>query len=405
MRPGDYAGGMSETDTTLTQSGKAADAKAVGDKFTEQSKAIADLEEKIPSEVGGMTAAQISALDGMFKIASFATDPTTAYSAFKAAFGIEDGGEVEPDEPDTPTVTLTSISATYSGGDVAVGTALSDLSGIVVTATYSDNSTATVADYTLSGEIAEGENVITVSYGGLTATFTVTGVAESEGENNGWVDGEAYTIEWTDGYGIDHSGSMGAGEAGAVYESSNLSVSNYLPCHGANRITVNNVYTGYGTFYYDEDKTYIDRYTQNNVSINEPVVYRNAYFVRFQKYKDKEASATPHLDPILPESTAWETGKHYRLGWIDGITINSTTGAVQTHETTATSEFAFCYGATELQCSTTARMSFFFYDSEKNFMELIIRQNKTDPITIPNGAKYFRTTGSINKVNVWVTLD
>lgn len=90
---------------------------------------------------------------------------------------------VVPDEPDVPVdpeVTLTSISATYSGGDVAVGTALTDLTGIVVTATYSDGSTATVTGYTLSGEIAEGSNTITVTYEGMTATFIVTGVAEEE---------------------------------------------------------------------------------------------------------------------------------------------------------------------------------------------------------------------------------
>ena len=75
-------------------------------------------------------------------------------------------------------VTLTSISAVYTGGDVAEGTALTDLTGITVTGTYSDGSTSEITGYTLSGEIAEGENTITVSYGGLTTIFTVTGVAE-----------------------------------------------------------------------------------------------------------------------------------------------------------------------------------------------------------------------------------
>lgn len=93
-----------------------------------------------------------------------------------------------PDNPDVPEKTLTSISATYSGGDVTVGTAVTALTGIVVTATYSDGSTETVTGYTLSGTIAEGSNTITVSYGGKTATFTVTGVAESGGDNEleGW---------------------------------------------------------------------------------------------------------------------------------------------------------------------------------------------------------------------------
>jgi len=90
-------------------------------------------------------------------------------------------GDIEPDEP---TVTLTSISATYNGGDVEVGTALTALTGITVTANYSDGSTATVTDYTLSGTIAEGSNTITVSYGGKTTDFTVVGVVSDSGDGD-----------------------------------------------------------------------------------------------------------------------------------------------------------------------------------------------------------------------------
>lgn len=84
----------------------------------------------------------------------------------------------ETTEPDNPEVTLTSISATYTGGNVTVGTSVTDLTGITVTGTYSDGSTSTITGYTLSGEIVEGSNIITVSYGGKTTTFTVTGIAE-----------------------------------------------------------------------------------------------------------------------------------------------------------------------------------------------------------------------------------
>ena len=45
---------------------------------------------------------------------------------------------------------------------------------LTVTATYSDGTTATVTDYTLSGTLTEGTSTITVSYGGKTTTFTVT---------------------------------------------------------------------------------------------------------------------------------------------------------------------------------------------------------------------------------------
>lgn len=143
------------------------------------SEEIADLKQNTPSGESALTIAQVEALDGMFKKCAFTGDVTAEYNAFKLAFGIEGGNE----EPDTPTdKTLSSISAVYTGGDVAVGTAVNSLAGITVTAAYSDGSTTTVTGYTLSGTIAEGSNTITVSYGGMTTTFTVTGVAESGGE-------------------------------------------------------------------------------------------------------------------------------------------------------------------------------------------------------------------------------
>lgn len=145
------------------------------DKLNHIESGVSSLSEEIANlQTSGLTTAQVNALDGMFKVCAFTKDNVSAeYTAFKTAFGITDsGGETE--------VTLTSISATYNGGDVAVGTALSDLTGIVVTATYSDGSTATVTGYTLSGEIVEGDNTISVTYNGKTATFTVIGTVTNE---------------------------------------------------------------------------------------------------------------------------------------------------------------------------------------------------------------------------------
>lgn len=45
---------------------------------------------------------------------------------------------------------------------------------LVVTATYSDSTTAVVTDYTLSGTLTAGTSTITVSYSGETDTFSVT---------------------------------------------------------------------------------------------------------------------------------------------------------------------------------------------------------------------------------------
>lgn len=81
-------------------------------------------------------------------------------------------------------VTLTSISAVYQQSGTVYDTASLDSlkSDLTVTATYSDSSTATVTEYTLSGTLTAGTSTITVSYGGKTATFNVT-VTEASAVN------------------------------------------------------------------------------------------------------------------------------------------------------------------------------------------------------------------------------
>lgn len=63
------------------------------------SEEIADLKQNTPSSESVLTIAQVEALDGMFKKCAFVGDVTVEYTAFKKAFGIEGGGEEEPDTP------------------------------------------------------------------------------------------------------------------------------------------------------------------------------------------------------------------------------------------------------------------------------------------------------------------
>lgn len=79
--------------------------------------------------------------------------------------------------------TLTSISAVYTqSGTVYDTDSLDSLkSDLVVTATYSDSTTATIpaTDYTLSGSLTVGTSTVTVSYSGESTTFSVTVTAHS----------------------------------------------------------------------------------------------------------------------------------------------------------------------------------------------------------------------------------
>ena len=72
---------------------------------------------------------------------------------------------------------VTSISAVFTQGQNVIyeTDSLDTLRQyLVVTATYSDSTTAVTTNYTLSGTLTEGTSTITVSYGGKTTTFTVT---------------------------------------------------------------------------------------------------------------------------------------------------------------------------------------------------------------------------------------
>ena len=166
-----------QLDETLTDNTKAAPAGMVG----EMKKEISSLSEEIANKTGtGLSTEAIDKLEEVGNYLAYTTaDGGSKWTELISILrnGSSGGGSSETE------VTLSSISATYTGGDVEEGTALSDLTGITVIATYSDGSTATVTGYTLSGEIAEGENTITVSYGGKTTTFTVIGTASvSAGE-------------------------------------------------------------------------------------------------------------------------------------------------------------------------------------------------------------------------------
>lgn len=340
----------------------------------------------------GLTAAQIAALDGMFKAAAYTKDITAEYAAFKAAFGIEDSGEVEPDEPDTE-VTLTSISATYSGGDVAVGTALTDLTGIVVTATYSDGSTATVTGYTLSGEISEGSNTITVTYQGVTTTFTVTGVAESGGdiENNGWTDGESYNLNWTDGYYLTSTG--------APAKIDGFSVTEFMPCAGVTNIIVckragnNDQYN----YFYDKERNKISGFSFANNKYSTIEVPENAAFFRISvrtEAKDMVIVSPNTADLDRDVGTDWTDGVAYTTTWTDGTFINgANTGSYPDY---STSGFMGCNGASTISFAPDIETKYeynAFYDVNHMYISsFTVSASNNWTVTVPQTAAFVKVT-------------
>lgn len=127
-----------------------------------------------PEGSGGVTSdAVLAALEQIRDILSKAVYTENVSSMLSELDGLLEN--IDTDDSGATTKTLIGITAAYSGGAVAAGTALSALNGIVVTACYSDGTTVIVTGYSLSGSIAEGTNTVAVFYGGKTTTFTVTG--------------------------------------------------------------------------------------------------------------------------------------------------------------------------------------------------------------------------------------
>lgn len=143
-----------QTDTTLTLSGVAADAKKTGDEISDLKSQISTFE-AIPRSVK-------LAMDNLFAKSAYAVeDVSSDYAIFHAWANA---------------INLLSISAIYTqSGDVYTVDSLESLkSDLVVTANYDNGTSAEVSGYTLSGTLTEGTSPITVTYEGKTASFNVT---------------------------------------------------------------------------------------------------------------------------------------------------------------------------------------------------------------------------------------
>lgn len=68
------------------------------------------------AETGGLTIAQVNALNELFRAAAYTKDVSDEYATFRKVFGLESSDEpVDPDEPDVPVVTTYNITNNLTG--------------------------------------------------------------------------------------------------------------------------------------------------------------------------------------------------------------------------------------------------------------------------------------------------
>lgn len=139
------------------------------------------------SSVNGQTGEVVLDAEDVGAMPSTAIDALLALLS-KVAYIDDDGQQYLDTLEDTLyNRTLSSISAVFTQGGATItpNTPLDDLKQyLVVTANYSDNTSKTVTDYTLSGTLTVGTSTITAAYREKTDTFTVN---VSQGHNVGYL--------------------------------------------------------------------------------------------------------------------------------------------------------------------------------------------------------------------------
>nr|DAF74030.1 MAG TPA: hypothetical protein [Bacteriophage sp.] len=128
---------------------------------------------------GGLSTAQVTALDNMFKIAAYTEDASSAYAAFQAAFGLS-GGDTPGAETWSITNTLTNATTSNSATSVTKGGSYS------ATITAEEGYTISIVTVTMGGTditaTAYANGVITIASVTGNVTITVETTASGGGD-------------------------------------------------------------------------------------------------------------------------------------------------------------------------------------------------------------------------------
>lgn len=299
---------------------------------------------------------------------------------------------------DVTVVGLTGITATYTQSGTVYDTAsLDDLkSDLVVTANYSDSTSETVTNYTLSGTLTEGTSVVTVSYGGKTASFNV---AVSAAPGTGWTSGVPYDM--TDGAMKNYYLNNGVETAYNGWD-----ISPYMQCRGAFIISDTSFTLSYCAGYDSED-SYVQRVkVSQGIPTNYDALGCTSFRVSDTSSKVAGAVITPYKLPELSETTPYETSQYYAPSeWTEGGYVNTNTGAIAVNSGYKYSGYMNCYNASVLTDNIIQQnRSYAFYDGDKNFISGVdistadTTQNKQT--SIPSGARYFRASTVTGQYNL-----
>lgn len=226
---------------------------------------------------------------------------------------------------------LVEIVASYEGGRVPVGTLTDDL-GIVVIGRYNDGSTIELSNYTISPDtIAQGENIITITYGNFSTTVNVYSEEYSGDVEVDFADGLFEALEIVEGQALDR-------DTGEAYESSNAYyATEYLRVNNSGIICrAPSVGTFVRVFEYDANHNFIKCVSFNNYTTTKAIsdVFDNEVkFIRLSWTGSKllDIYLYQNFESVMFEkgdvsaSTGEDIEQQYRVRSVDYFEVSSTT--------------------------------------------------------------------------------
>nr|DAG71442.1 MAG TPA: hypothetical protein [Caudoviricetes sp.] len=343
----------------------------------------------------GLTATQIAALDGLFTVAAYTSDPTAAYKAFRIAFGL-------------PVVTMYSITNNLTNAETS-NSAASIAGGASYSATITAEDGYTISAVTVT---MGGTDITSTAWNADTGIITiaqVTGdvvIAATAISDAGWTRDVPYDITWIEGKFVTNDG--------VEQDNAGFACSDYLPCDGLQFAYMENVATSNGVFasYYDENKTPLVvadyfNFTSGKQPALVALVIGAKYFRINKRLNSAEPVVTPKVLPVIDETTVPVAGREYAPVVLMGKTVWNNTGVEA--DTTAPNNyctgFCFCYGFATVTLNKKVRCIVNFYDAEKNYLSRVTLGTDVKTADIPEGAKYFRyDNGSYTRIRPSVVL-
>ena len=352
--------GNTVVDTTLTQSGKAADAKAVGD-------ALANI------SGDGLSKTEKNLILTLFKNAMYTGNMTDTVTALENLWSESGGGE----ETVTYTITntLSNVTSNNSATSVTAGSAYS------ATLTANDGYTMNTVTVLMGGvdvtDSVYSNGAITI--GSVTGNVSITATAVEASSAANWENGVAYTFkDLVENEHVDHA----TGEFKAF---ANYYRTGYVPCFGAAwlKFTDNGVYAEVA--FYDSSKAFISGIILSNDSGYFNVPANSAYFAI-----SAENGVNWTVIPYAGIEATWEDGVPYTLTFIENSYVDNTNGTLIDYNGWKRTDYLNCVGASKI---TVTKQSYYgaFYNVDKVYMKGW--ENKTEN-AVPAGACYFIISGS-----------